>query len=89
MSSSATDTAKDKAGLVQRQVQKGLQTAKEDAVQLGQIGAAIDCLPLSSVHLLAIFPSTPSLHLSTLELVVKVSFTFFNTLNSHNLSLPC
>ncbi|GAA5975027.1 hypothetical protein JCM5350_004552 [Sporobolomyces pararoseus] len=40
MSSSATDTAKDKAGLVQRQVQKGLQTAKEDAVQLGQIGAA-------------------------------------------------
>ncbi|GAA5953023.1 hypothetical protein JCM3765_003035 [Sporobolomyces pararoseus] len=40
MSSSATDTAKDKAGLVQRQVQKGLATAKEDAVQLGQIGAA-------------------------------------------------
>ncbi|GAA5898033.1 Rrt8p [Sporobolomyces salmoneus] len=39
MSSSATDS-KDKAGLIQRQVQKGLATAKEDAVQLGQIGAA-------------------------------------------------
>jgi len=42
MSSSATsrDQASDKAGLVQRQVQKGLQTAKEDAKQLGSISAA-------------------------------------------------
>ncbi|GAA5936504.1 uncharacterized protein JCM15063_001904 [Sporobolomyces koalae] len=39
MSSSSTQ-AKDKAGLVQRQVQKGLATAKEDAKSLGQIGAA-------------------------------------------------
>lgn len=40
MSSSATEQSKEKAGLIQRQVQKGLATAKEDAVQLGQIGAA-------------------------------------------------
>ncbi|GAA6017725.1 hypothetical protein JCM11491_001183 [Sporobolomyces phaffii] len=38
--SSSSAQAKDKSNLIQRQVQKGLATAKEDAKQLGQIGAS-------------------------------------------------
>ncbi|GAA5883638.1 hypothetical protein JCM16303_004929 [Sporobolomyces ruberrimus] len=36
---STSRDAKDKSTLIQRQVQKGLATAKEDAKQLGQVGA--------------------------------------------------
>ena len=58
MSSSATrDQASEKAGLVQRQVQKGLQTAKEDAKQLGSIGAAA---VQSTAYLYPLYVALPS-----------------------------
>lgn len=60
MSSSATNS-QDKAGLIQRQVQKGLATAKEDAVQLGQIGAAA---VQSTAYLYPMCVSLPRGHLT-------------------------